>query len=153
MDGISEEELAALLGAGGTIAEEQAKADAAMKQATMLRQSGKLPGLRDAGATVRAPHALEALSSVANNYMAGKQEKTAGDAQATARMGQQSQNQAILAAILRARKPQGTLPPALAAQAQGAPGVGPGGPGFKPGMVGPMGRPDMQPPQPGYGGM
>lgn len=153
MDGISEEELAALLGAGGTIAEEQAKADAALKQATLLRQAGLMPEGRQAGNVYQAPHVLEALGSVANNYMAGKQEKVAGDAQATARMGQQSQNQAILAAILRARKPQGTLPPALAAQAQGAPGVGPGGPGFKPGMVGPMGRPDMQPPQPGYGGM
>lgn len=150
---MTDQELQALLGAGGTIAEEQEKADAAMKQAMMLRQAGKLPGMRDAGATRHAPHPLEALAALANQYAAGKKEKAASDAQGTARMGQQSQNQAILAALLRARGPQPGLPPALAAQAQPGPGQGPAGGAFAPPNLGPMGRPDLQQRDTGYGGM
>lgn len=104
-----------------------------MAQAAAMRHGGA-PQLREAGKLVVAPHWMELLGSLAKEKVAGDLSRSSADKQRAMRGNTQTQNEAILRAILG----QGQQP-----QPNAAPGVlTPGMPGGQAtGMVPPQPRP------------
>lgn len=108
MDDMTDEELQALIMSGGGIAQADAKLKQSVAMAEALRNMAPDTGMIRGGRTVRATSPLSIAASVLNAYQTKKNIDQQGALGAEKAKAMTGQNQAVLAALLRRRKPQAT---------------------------------------------
>lgn len=106
MDGITDEELQQILSSGGSIADVQAQIEQMKQQAAMLKGMTPELNMRGNGRVQRASNPLEVVGNLAGNYMQMKNMDKQGAAAKDIAAQRTTQNNAVLAALLRQRKAQ-----------------------------------------------
>lgn len=106
MEDMTDEEMQALIMGGGAIAQEDAKIAKLSKMAALLRAA--TPGIegQHAGRVYRAASPLTAIANIAGNAMQAKNIGEQGVAEAAKAGAMTRQNSAVMAALIRMRKPK-----------------------------------------------
>lgn len=105
---MTEEELQALLAGGGDIANMDAEIAKAKAMAELIRNYSPQMHMRGNGRIQTASSPLEAVASLGGAYLQKQQLDKQGAAETGKAAAMTKQNQGVLAALLRQRRPQAT---------------------------------------------